>query len=87
MPLRFSFLFVALFAVQLLIFTSESQAEGPFDNLRGAWSGVGTIALTNGSQERIRCRASYNPSDPNLRMTLVCASDSYKVGREQLGSR
>ena len=88
MPVRFSFLFIALFASLLSLFIGESHAEGPFDNMRGSWSGVGTITLTNGGQERIRCRASYSPSGPNLRMTLVCASDSYKVDlASQIDSR
>ena len=81
MPLQFNyrFLFVAMLAGLLLLFPAESRAVGPFDNMRGSWSGGGTITLTNGGQERIRCKAAYNPSGPNLRMSLVCASDSYKV--------
>ena len=35
--------------------------------------------MTDGSQERLRCAASYDPSGSNLHMTLRCASDSYKV--------
>ena len=73
------YLRVATFASLLLFFAEQSWAEGPFDKMRGSWSGGGTATLSNGAQERIRCRASYNPSGPNLRMSLVCASDSYKV--------
>jgi len=58
---------------------NRRRADGPFDNMRGSWSGGGTITLSNGAQARIRCRASYTPRGPNLRMSLVCASDSYKV--------
>lgn len=54
--------------------------EGPFKGLSGAWSGTGTIAVSNGSNERIRCRASYSvtPSGETLHQDLRCASDSYK---------
>ena len=73
------YLQVATLASSVIFFAEQSRAEGPFDSMRGTWSGDGAIALSNGTQERIRCRASYSPSGPNLRMSLVCASDSYKV--------
>ena len=54
-------------------------ATGPFAVLSGAWSGGGTITMSNGAKERIRCRARYNvgSSGSNLDLTLRCASDSY----------
>ena len=71
-------------AVLLSLFASQSfaqrPAEGPFAALPGSWSGTGTIALSNGTKERIRCRASYRlgSSSANLLLELSCASDSYK---------
>jgi hypothetical protein len=55
-------------------------AVGPFATLSGAWSGDGTIALNNGSRERIRCRANYavREGGRSVKMELRCASDSYK---------
>ncbi len=52
----------------------------PFDGLSGKWTGEGSIALTNGTVERLRCDASYTVSGggDNLDQTLRCASDSYK---------
>ena len=57
-----------------------AQAEGPFGHLAGSWSGTGSIALSSGSRERIRCRANYAPSNAGaaLRLDLRCASDSFK---------
>jgi len=58
---------------------SPSQAQsGPFAGMAGRWSGGGTITLDDGSSERIRCRATYQVSGPNLEMSLTCASDAYK---------
>ena len=59
---------------------AQSVNEGPFKGLTGAWSGTGTISVSNGSNERIRCRASYSvpPSGEKLHQELRCASDSYK---------
>src|SRR5262249_12375409 len=55
-------------------------ATGPFAALAGSWSGGGTLTMSNGAQERLRCRASYNPAGggDSLHLTLRCASDSYK---------
>jgi hypothetical protein len=54
--------------------------SGAFAGLAGVWNGGGTITLDDGSQERIRCRATYAVSgDANgLNQSLTCASDSYK---------
>jgi hypothetical protein len=51
----------------------------PFAGLAGKWSGDGSIALTNGATERLRCNADYVVSGggDNLDSTLRCASDSY----------
>jgi hypothetical protein len=52
--------------------------SGPFAGMAGNWAGGGSITLDDGSRERVRCRASYQVSGPNMTMTLTCASDSYK---------
>lgn len=56
------------------------RAEGLFSHLAGSWSGSGTISLSSGSRERISCRASYSPGSggTTLRLSLRCASDSFK---------
>lgn len=59
---------------------AQAQQRASFEGLVGSWSGSGTVALANGSKERIRCQAAYalgNGAD-NLRSALRCASDSYK---------
>lgn len=53
-------------------------ASGPFAVLAGTWNGGGTVTLDDGSKERLRCRASYEPAGPSMTMTLTCASDAYK---------
>ena len=58
----------------------SSQNAGPFAALVGSWAGNGTVSLSNGSSERIRCQAAYATGTDlnNLRSVLRCASDSYK---------
>ncbi|MEH2675274.1 hypothetical protein QIH87_26235 [Bradyrhizobium elkanii] len=46
--------------------------------MAGTWSGGGSVSLDDGSNERIRCRATYQVGGPRMTMNLVCASDSYK---------
>jgi hypothetical protein len=66
-----------LFAASIA--SSESQAQsGPFAGLAGSWRGGGTVALDDGSTERIRCRANYAVSGSTMQMSLTCASDAYK---------
>lgn len=65
----------------LLLSVSASHAQsGPFVGFDGAWSGTGTVALSDGSTERIRCKANYkvNGTGLGLKQSLSCASDSYK---------
>jgi len=59
--------------------SAVEAATGPFAALAGAWSGNGTITMSNGAKERIRCRANYNVADTgaNVDLTLRCASDSF----------
>jgi hypothetical protein len=69
-----------LAACQIMAATPLLAQSPAFAGLSGAWSGSGTIALADGSRERLRCRASYRVSagDSTLQQSLRCASDSYK---------
>jgi hypothetical protein len=76
---RLIFAVIALFVASVSGSASYAQS-GPFAGMAGNWSGGGTVALDDGSTERIRCRASYavSASGNGLNLSLVCASDSYK---------
>jgi hypothetical protein len=56
-----------------------ASSEGPFGQLAGSWSGSGTIDLSNGRHEPIKCRASYDVLEEQnkLQLNIHCASDSY----------
>jgi hypothetical protein len=65
----------------LMLSMSASHAQSsPFAGFNGSWSGTGTVSLSDGTTERIRCKADYkvNSSGLNLKQSLHCASDSYK---------
>ena len=78
----------AAVAATLLFFTPQKSlygvaeaASGLFAGLSGSWSGTGTIKLSSGASERIRCKGTYvvDGGGDNLQQTLVCASDSYDI--------
>src|SRR3954469_26043384 len=65
----------------LMLSVSAGHAQsGPFAGFEGAWSGNGTVSLSDGRTERIRCKAAYevNGTGLGLKQSLHCASDSYK---------
>ncbi|MGY3124782.1 hypothetical protein ACVWXQ_008719 [Bradyrhizobium sp. S3.14.4] len=67
-------------ALLFSVSASHAQSSGPFAGFDGAWSGTGTVSLSDGSTERIRCKADYKVAGTglSLKQALHCASDSYK---------
>ena len=67
-------------AALMLSMSAGHAQSGPFVGFDGSWAGNGTVALSDGTIERIRCKADYkvNGSGLGLKQNLHCASDSYK---------
>jgi hypothetical protein len=67
-------------AALMLSATAGHAQSSPFAGFNGTWSGNGTVSLSDGSTERIRCKADYKVDDSGtgLKQNLRCASDSYK---------
>jgi hypothetical protein len=72
-----------VFVLALWLFCSGNavaqHAGGAFDDLGGQWAGSGTIDLSNGTREPIKCRATYDllTDQHRLQLNIRCASDSY----------
>jgi hypothetical protein len=68
-------------AIIAILLCSAAQAveTQPFAGFNGVWTGGGQVKLSDGTQERIRCRATYVEGDrgTSLQQSLRCASDSY----------
>src|SRR5260370_4480079 len=65
----------------LMLSVSAGYAQsGPFAGFAGVWSGSGTVTLSDGATEHIRCKADYkvDGSGLGLKQNLHCASDRYK---------
>jgi hypothetical protein len=58
---------------------TQAAVASPFAAMAGSWSGGGVLDTTDGNQERLRCRASYDVagSGAELELNLKCASQSY----------
>jgi hypothetical protein len=72
---------VCVIVLSLSPLPGYATQQGPFADLSGDWSGGGTVTLSSGSNEKIRCRATYDSqaAGNNLKLALRCASDSYNV--------
>jgi len=77
----FAWVPMVIFAGLVSAAPNASAAEGPFAGYAGYWSGDGTISIANGTNERIRCKATYavNDNGSALNQSLRCASDSYRL--------
>jgi hypothetical protein len=70
----------ALAAVLLLAPSVPSNANpSPFDTILGSWRGSGQIVLDQGRRERLKCNAYYTGGGAQLRMAILCQSESSNV--------
>lgn len=76
---RFAGIAAIIFSIVGITADSRAQSIAPFNRLAGQWSGSGTIELTNGRREPIRCRATYDVlgDRKQLQLNIRCASESY----------
>jgi hypothetical protein len=58
---------------------TQAAVVSPFAAMAGSWSGGGMLNMSDGSQEPLRCRASYDVAGTGaeLHLNLRCASASY----------
>jgi hypothetical protein len=62
------------------VFAYAALAD-PIENLTGYWSGNGSIALSNGKTERVKCQVFYKTDGGagQIRQTMRCASADYNI--------
>ena len=54
--------------------------QTPSRTSTGYWSGNGSIALTNGKTERVKCQVIYKTGGgTQIRQTMRCASADYSI--------
>jgi hypothetical protein len=67
-------------SIQFVGGPSAAGPVGPFVGLAGAWTGEGSIGLSSGVTERLRCRATDavgGAAGDTLQLDLNCKSDTY----------
>src|SRR5215475_6185988 len=76
-----AFIFGAMASIIVFAAAPANAQSGPFSALAGSWGGGGKIDFSDGSSERLRCRATnaVGGGGSSAQLTLRCASDSYNV--------
>jgi hypothetical protein len=70
----------ALCAWTALAFGPGPALADNIGELTGFWSGHGSIALTNGKTERVKCNVRYKAEGGSqIRQTMRCASSDYSI--------
>jgi hypothetical protein len=74
----------ALLFTALLVLPAESappkgSSGNPFDQLKGYWTGGGTVSPVNGNPEKVSCRVTYNVAGSAVSQNLRCAGTDYKI--------
>jgi len=66
-------------AILPLTLCSWAALADPIADLPGYWSGNGSISLSNGKIERVKCNVLYKADGGQIRQTMRCASADYSI--------
>ena len=74
-----AFIFLGWLLVLFVGGASAATPGGLFEGFAGAWNGEGSIGLSSGVTERLRCRSTdaVGGAGDTLQMDLHCKSDTY----------
>jgi hypothetical protein len=58
-----------------------AAAASSIEDMNGYWSGNGSVVLSNGNTERVKCSVIYKVTEggSQIRQTMRCASADYKI--------
>lgn len=68
-------------ASALTLAAVSCAAAGPIEDMTGYWSGAGTVLLTSGSTEKVKCAVTYKVGGggTQVKQTMRCASADYNI--------
>jgi hypothetical protein len=67
-------------AILVLMLGAWGAQADPIGDLNGYWTGGGTVALTNGKTERVKCQVIYKAEGgSSIRQSMRCASADYSI--------
>jgi hypothetical protein len=60
---------------------AAAAGAGPLDDMSGYWSGSGTVVLSNGNTEHVKCAVTYRVGEGGLhvRQSMRCAAADYNI--------
>jgi len=60
---------------------AATLTAAPIDDLSGYWSGSGSVTLSNGKTESVKCAVTYKVSEGGgqVRQSMRCASADYRI--------
>lgn len=72
---------IAASVVSVLVLASTGVRADPIADLTGYWSGAGSVTLSNGNTERVKCAVTYKVTDggAQVRQSMRCASQDYSI--------
>ncbi|MDX2202593.1 MAG: hypothetical protein NW223_07580 [Hyphomicrobiaceae bacterium] len=64
-----------------LMAPGRATAASPIEALAGYWSGTGSVSLTSGKTERVKCAVTYKVSGggAQIKQSMRCASQDYTI--------
>lgn len=62
-----------------LVLASPAHSDPVLEAYAGYWSGLGTVVMSSGTTEQVKCVAVYRVAGEQLRQNLRCASASYSI--------
>jgi hypothetical protein len=79
-PAALALVLAASFVAPALSAKPKAATTGnPFDQLKGYWSGGGTVTPVNGKAEKVSCHVTYNVAGAAISQSIRCAGTDYKI--------
>ena len=67
-------------AVLAMVVGAQLAQSDPLGDLNGFWSGTGSVVLSGGNTERVKCQVFYKSGEGSqIRQTMRCASTDYTI--------
>jgi hypothetical protein len=59
--------------------TGAPVSAGPVEDLPGYWTGLGSITMSSGVTEQLKCVVTYKVDVPSLKQVMRCANAAYTI--------
>ena len=72
---------IAATTLAIAVLVTLGAHAGPVEDLAGYWSGSGSVVLSNGKTERVKCSVSYKAGEAagQIKQNMRCASADYNI--------